>query len=101
LTKIPELGKHHKIVLLAILNNTGDSIGSNTNKDYAKLCSEFNVKPVSDRRVRTLVTFLDELYLIFTKVHWVKELNKKSKEISIPYSKDTQKKAIELLRETI
>ncbi|MBW2998743.1 AAA family ATPase [Candidatus Woesearchaeota archaeon] len=101
LTKLPELGKHHKLVLLSILNNESNNIGSEVNKRYIELCSEYNIKPVSDRRVRTIVTFLDELDLIFTKVKWVKELNKKSKQITIPYSKATQEKAIELLKETI
>ncbi|MBW3020509.1 AAA family ATPase [Candidatus Woesearchaeota archaeon] len=101
LTKLPELGKHHKLVLLSILNNKSDNVGSEINKKYIELCSQYNIKPVSDRRVRTIVTFLDELDLIFTKVKWVKELNKKSKQITIPYSKPTQEKAIELLRDTI
>jgi len=102
LNTIASLTQHQKILFLAILKlRQKDLVGSRVFKKYKEICNSYNVKPLSDRRVRSFVVNLGELGLIKSEVKWLKTMKKKSRKITVDIDKGVKKKAKKMLRDSI
>ncbi len=99
---ISSLAKHQKVLLSTILKGKGGYlIGSDVYKQYQKACTRYDVKPLSERRIRTFVEKLADLSLVKTEVSWIKSLKKKSKKITVIIYKPLRRKAVKMIRDSI
>ncbi len=99
---ITSLTKHQKILLLAMLKNQKKvMIGGDVYNEYVQMCENYNVKPLTERMIRSFIVHLTELGLIDSEIGWLGTINKKIRKITFNLDKALKKKAEKLLRDTI
>jgi archaeal cell division control protein 6 len=102
LNTIATLTKHQKLVYLAVLNNQKKMLGgADVYKFYLEVCLAYDVKPLSERRVRSLLIHLDEIGLIESEVGWLSDLRKKTRKVQVNLESALKNKARKLLRDSI
>ncbi|MCX8147504.1 MAG: AAA family ATPase, partial [Candidatus Woesearchaeota archaeon] len=102
LNVITTLTQHQKLVFLSILKNTEKIMaGSDIYRIYLEECESYNIKPLSERMVRTILINLTELGLIHSEVGWLETVKKKTRKISINIDKAIKNKAIKLIRDSL
>jgi archaeal cell division control protein 6 len=96
------LTKHQKLVYLGILKNIKNiQGGSDVYKYYLQTCESYNIKPLSERRVRSFVVSLTDLGLIQSEVGWLSDEGKKTRKIAVVIDSALKNKAIKLLRDSL
>ncbi|MBT7929720.1 AAA family ATPase, partial [Candidatus Peregrinibacteria bacterium] len=96
------LTKHQKLVYLGILKNIKNiQGGSDVYKYYLQTCESYNIKPLSERRVRSFVVSLTDLGLIQSEVGWLSDEGKKTRKIAVVIDGALKNKAIKLLRDSL
>ena len=101
---ITAMPKHQKLVYLAIVKHEKEGIeleGGAVYKAYLELCAAYNIEPLTERRIRSLLVALDEAGLISSEVGWLKAARKKSRKIMVNLDAGLKKKAEKLLRDSI
>ncbi len=102
LTIVTTLTKHQKLIYLAILKNQDKVMaGSDIYKHYLEECESYNIKPLSERRVRSFIIELTEMGLIESEVGWLATAKKKTRKISVNLDRAVKNKAIKLIRDSI
>jgi len=102
LSIIATLTKHQKLIYLSILKNQKNVYGGpDVFKYYLVTADSYNVKPLSERRIRTLVINLTELGLIESEVGWLSDEGKKTRKVTVMIDSAIKNKAIKLLRDSI
>jgi len=102
LNVIASLTQHQKLAYLAILNNQKKIMGGmDVYKLYLEACESYNIKPLTERRVRSFVVGLNEMGLIESEVGWLSDLKKKTRKIEITLDAALKNKAIKLIRDSI
>ena len=93
---------HQKLIYLSILKNQKNIFGgTDVFKYYLETCESYNMKPLSERRVRTLVVNLTELGLIESEVGWLSDEGKKTRKVTVMIDSAVKSKAVKLLRDSI
>ena len=96
------LTKHQKLVYYSILRHQKDIMaGADVYKLYQETCNSYNIKPLTERRVRSFVVNLNELGLIESEVGWLSDMKKKARKIVIKLDSALRNKAVKLLRDSI
>lgn len=96
------LTKHQKIVYLVILKHPDKIVaGSDIFKIYLEECESYNIKPLSERMVRSFLINFTELGLIESEVGWLENAKKKTRKIILNLDKALKNKAIKILRDSI
>ena len=102
LSIISTLTEHQKVICLAILKNQEEIIaGSDVHKHYLELCESYNIKPLSERRVRSFIINLTELGLIESEVGWLQSENKKVRKIRVNLDAALKNKAVKMIRDSL
>ena len=102
LSIISTLTEHQKIIYLAILKNQDEIIaGSDVHKHYLELCESYNIKPLSERRVRSFIINITELGLIESEVGWLQSGNKKVRKIRVNLDTALKNKAVKMIRDSL
>jgi len=102
LNMISSLTQQQKIVYLSILKHQKDIMaGADIYKLYLETCETFNVKPLSERRVRSFLINLTEIGLIESEVGWLSDLNKKTRKVTLTLDPTLKNKAVKLIRDSI
>ncbi len=102
LNVIASLTQQQKLVYLSILNNEKKIIGgTDVYRLYLETCESYNLKPLSERRVRSLVINLNDLGLVQSEVGWLSDLKKKTRKIEITLDSALRSKAVKLIRDSI
>ncbi|HLC46574.1 MAG TPA: AAA family ATPase [Candidatus Nanoarchaeia archaeon] len=102
LNTISTLTEHQKLTYLSILQYEGTIIsGTDVFKHYRELCESYNIKPLSERRCRTIVINLTELGLVDSEVGWLEDARKKARKIIINLDDALRNKAIKLIRDSL
>lgn len=99
---LTSLTKHQKILFLAMIKTDEELLNSDmVYKDYIEECENYNVEPLTERRVRSFLVNFDELGMIRTEVGWLKDLHKKTRKITLNFDKAVRNKIRKVLRDTI
>ncbi len=99
---ISSLTQQQKLVYLSILRQEKDMMGGQDAYNlYLETCKSYNIKPLSERRVRSFVVKLKELGLIESEVGWLADLQKKTRKIHVTLESALRNKAVKLLRDSI
>lgn len=99
---IASLTQHQKLTYYAILKQPKNILaGMDVYKQYKAACKGYNIKPLSQRRVRSFVVNLKELGLIKSEVGWLADLKKKTRKVEITLDKAVKNKVIKMLRDNI
>ncbi|MFC1727989.1 Cdc6/Cdc18 family protein [Nanoarchaeota archaeon] len=99
---VASLTKHQKILFLTMLKNQKKMmIGGDVYKEYILTCEKYNVKPLTERMIRSFIVNLGELGLIDSEIGWLGTLKKKVRKITFNLDKALKKKSEKLLRDTI
>lgn len=99
---ISSLTKQQKLVYLSILKDQKKSMaGTDVYTLYQEICQSYNLKPLSERRIRSFVVDLKDLGLIQSDVGWVSDLKKKARKIDVTLDPAVSIKAVKLLRDSI
>ncbi len=102
LNVIASLTQQQKLVYLSILNNQKKIMGGmDVHKLYLETCESYNLKPLTERRVRSFVVSLSDLGLIRSEVGWLSDLKKKTRKIEVTLDGALRSKAIKLIRDSI
>jgi cell division control protein 6 len=102
LNMVSTLTKQQRLVYLSVLRHEKDVMaGADVYKLYLETCQSYNIKPLSERRVRSFIVNLNELGLIHSEVGWLSDLKKKARKIEVTIEKALKNKAIKLLRDSI
>ncbi len=102
LNLITSITQQQKLVYLSILKNQKKIIGgTDVFKLYLETCESYNIKPLSERRVRSFVVNLNDLGLIHSEVGWLSDLKKKTRKIEVTLDSALRNKAVKLLRDSI
>ena len=102
LNMVATLTEHQKIVYLAILKNEDKTIaGSDVHTHYLELCESYNIKPLSERRIRSLIINLTELGLIESEVGWLQSSRKKARKIVVKIDNALKNKAVKMIRDSL
>lgn len=102
LNVISSLTQQQKLVYLSILKHEKDMLcGQDAYRLYLETSKSYNIKPLSERRVRSFVVKLKELGLIESEVGWLADLKKKTRKIQVTLEATLRNKAIKLLRDSI
>jgi len=96
------LTKHQKILFLAMIKTDEELLNSDmVYKDYIKECENYNVEPLTERRVRSFLVEFDNMGMIRTEVGWLKNLHKKTRKITLNFDNAVRNKIRKVLRDTI
>jgi len=99
---ISSLTQQQKLVYLSILKNQKKIMGGmDVYKIYLETCQSYNIKPLSERRVRSFVVNLKDLGLIHSEVGWLADLKKKTRKIEVTIDNALRNKVVKLLRDSI
>jgi len=99
---ISSLTQQQKLVCLSILKQEKDMMGGqDAYYLYLEVCKSYNIKPLSERRVRSFVVNLKELGLIESEVGWLADLKKKTRKIHVTLEPALRNKAVKLLRDSL
>lgn len=99
---ISSLTKQQKLVYLSIIKDQKKSMaGTDVYTQYQETCQGYNLKPLSERRIRSFVVDLKDLGLIQSDVGWVPDLRKKARKIDVTLDAAVRTKAVKLLRDSI
>ena len=99
---ISSLTKQQRLVYLSILKDQKKSMaGTDVYTQYQETCQSYNLKPLSERRIRSFVVDLKDLGLIQSDVGWVPDLRKKARKIDVTLDPAVSAKAVKLLRDSI
>ncbi|MBD3313774.1 AAA family ATPase [Candidatus Woesearchaeota archaeon] len=99
---VQTLTQHQKLIYLSILKNEEKVMaGSDIYRIYLEECESLNIKPLSERRVRSFLIELTEMGLIESEVGWLASAKKKTRKISLNLDKAVKNKAIKLIRDSI
>jgi len=102
LNLITSITQQQKIVYLSILKNQKKIMGgTDVYRLYMETCESYNLKPLSERRVRSFVVNLKDLGLIESEVGWLSDLKKKTRKIEVTLDSALRNKAVKLLRDSI
>jgi cell division control protein 6 len=99
---IASLTKHQKILYLTMLKNQKKAlVGGDVYKEYAELCKQYNIEPLTERMIRSFFINFTDLGLIKSEVGWLSTQKKKIRKITFNLEKALFKKAEKLLRDTV
>jgi cell division control protein 6 len=102
LNLISSLTNHQKLLYLSILKNQKEMIaGADVHKLYMQACESYNIKPLSERRVRSFLISLTEIGLIESEVGWLSDMKKKTRKVNVTIDKALRNKAIKIIRDSI
>lgn len=102
LALVTTLTQHQKLIYLSILNNQDKIMaGSDIFRLYLEQCESYNIKPLSERRVRSFLIELTGMGLIDSEVGWLATAKKKTRKITVNLDKAVKSKAIKLIRDSI
>ncbi|MFC1691385.1 Cdc6/Cdc18 family protein [Nanoarchaeota archaeon] len=102
LNLISTLTKQQKLLYLSILNNQKKIMaGSDVYKLYLETSESYNMKPLTERRVRTMVINLTDIGLLESEVGWLADSKKKARKITVPVEDAIKPKAVKMLRDSI
>lgn len=96
------LTKQQKLLYLAMLGmKKSDLESTKVYEAYVETSEKQNIEPLGVRSVRTFLVNFDELGLIESEVTWLKDLNRKTRKITLNVDTATAKKARKMIRDTI
>ena len=99
---ITSLTQHQKLAYLSILRQEKSVMGGmDVYNTYLETCSSYNVKPLSERRVRSFCVNLKDLGLIESEVGWLSDLNKKTRKIEVTLDSAVREKVVKVLRDSL
>lgn len=99
---VASLTQHQKLIYLSILKNEDNVMaGSDIFKLYLEECESYNIKPLSERRVRSFLIELTEMGLIESEVGWLATAKKKTRKITVSLDKALKNKAIKIIRDSV
>ncbi|MBU0536750.1 MAG: AAA family ATPase [Nanoarchaeota archaeon] len=102
LAMITTLTQHQKLIYVSILKNEEKVMaGSDIYRIYCEECESYNIKPLSERRVRSFLIELTEMGLIDSEVGWLATAKKKTRKIVLNLDSAVRNKAIKLIRDSI
>lgn len=102
LNVIATLTQQQKLLYLAILKHQKDiMMGMDVYKLYLETCEGYNIKPLTERRIRSFVISLSELGLVESEVGWLSDMQKKTRKIEVTIDSALKNKAVKLLRDSI
>ncbi|MFO8016204.1 MAG: hypothetical protein R6U32_03805 [Candidatus Woesearchaeota archaeon] len=102
LNVISTLTRHQKILYLVILKHPEKIVaGSDIYRMYLEECEAYNIKPLSERRVRSFLINFTEMGLIDSEVGWLESQKKKTRKIIVNLDKAVKNKAVKMLRDSI
>ena len=86
----------------SILKQREDRLaGMDVFRQYKETCQSYNMQPLSERRVRSLVINLNDLGLIRSEVGWLADLKKKTRKIEVTLDSALKNKVVKMLRDSI
>lgn len=96
------LAKHQKILFLAMLKNDKGQLNSDeAYKNYKEECPNYDVEPLTERRVRSFLVEMGDLGLIDQEIGWLRDLKKKTRKINLNIDNAVKNKVRKLLRDSI
>lgn len=99
---ITSLTQQQKLVYLSILKNQASMIGGmDVYKLYQETCSSYNLKPLTERRVRSFCVNLKDLGLVESEVGWLSDLKKKTRRIEVTLDDALKEKVVKVLRDSL
>ncbi|MBI1969330.1 AAA family ATPase [Candidatus Woesearchaeota archaeon] len=102
LNVIASLTKHQKLLYYAILKNQKQAmVGVDIYQLYLEVCEKYNLKPLTERRIRSFLIQLGEVGLLQTEVGWLSDLRKKARKVEIRIDAALKQKVLKLLRDSI
>lgn len=102
LSVITSLTQHQKLAYLSILRHEKSMMGGmDVYRLYHETCSSYNIKPLSERRVRSFCINLNELGLIESNVGWLSDLKKKTRRIEVTLDSAVREKVVKVLRDSL
>ena len=102
LNVVSTLTQHQKILYLVILKHPEKIVaGSDIYKMYMEECESYNIKPLSERMIRSFLINFTEIGLIESEVGWLESAKKKTRKIIVNLDKAVKNKAIKILRDSI
>ncbi|HIG95862.1 TPA: AAA family ATPase [Candidatus Woesearchaeota archaeon] len=102
LSVVKSLTQHQKLVYYSILKQREDRLaGMDVFRQYKETCQSYNMQPLSERRVRSLVINLNDLGLIRSEVGWLADLKKKTRKIEVTLDSALKNKVVKMLRDSI
>ena len=102
LAMITTLTQHQKLIYVSILKNEEKVMaGSDIYRIYLGECESYNIKPLSERRVRSFLIGLTEMGLIDSEVGWLATAKKKTRKIIVNLDDAVRSKAVKVIRDSI
>lgn len=102
LNVVSTLTQHQKILYLVILKHPEKIVaGSDIFKMYMEECESYNIKPLSERMIRSFLINFTEIGLIQSEVGWLQSAKKKTRKIIVNLEEAVKNKAIKMLRDSI
>lgn len=99
---VSTLTQHQKILYLVILKHPEKIVaGSDIFKMYMEECESYNLKPLSERMIRSFLINFTEIGLIQSEVGWLQSAKKKTRKIIVNLEEAVKNKAIKMLRDSI
>ncbi|MBI2146859.1 AAA family ATPase [Candidatus Woesearchaeota archaeon] len=99
---ITSLTQQQKLVYLSILKNQASIMGGmDVYKLYQETCSSYNLKPLTERRVRSFCVNLKDLGLVESEVGWLSDLKKKTRRIEVTLDDALKEKVVKVLRDSL
>lgn len=102
ITTLTSLTKHQKILFLSMVKLDQDMLNSDRiYKEYSKECKNYDVEPLTERRIRSFIVSFNEMGLIESEVGWLRTLKKKTRKITLNFDKAVKNKIRKVLRDSI